>query len=246
VREPPPQHVLDAFGVGDPRPLPGGTGRSWSAGCYVLKPLDMTAAEVAWQARVLTALREDGFRVAPPEPRVVDGWTAWRLVAGAHAPRRWLDTIAAGERFHAALAHEPRPSFLDDRTDPWAIGDRAAWDADALAVWPAHPAVARLAELREPVTAESSLVHGDLTGNVLYAEGLPPAIIDFSPYWRPRGWAAAVVVADALLWEDAPDDLARHAARSMLVRAAIYRAVTELAARGAITADYARIARLCS
>ena len=47
---------------------------------------------------------------------------------------------------------------------------------------------------------ESQVIHGDLTANVLFEAGLPPAVIDFSPYWRPAGFALAVIVADALVW----------------------------------------------
>jgi aminoglycoside phosphotransferase (APT) family kinase protein len=47
------------------------------------------------------------------------------------------------------------------------------------------------------------LVHGDLTGNVLFAPGQPAAVIDISPYWRPPSYAEAVVAADALCWHDA-------------------------------------------
>ena len=43
---------------------------------------------------------------------------------------------------------------------------------------------------------EPQLVHCDLTGNVLFAAGLPPAVIDISPYWRPPSYAEGVVVAD--------------------------------------------------
>lgn len=46
-------------------------------------------------------------------------------------------------------------------------------------------------------------MHGDLTGNVLFAVGLPPAIIDFSPYWRPVAYAEAVAAVDGALWFDA-------------------------------------------
>jgi len=59
----------------------------------------------------------------------------------------------------------------------------------------------RLAAALEPVEARSQLIHGDLTGNVLFAEHLPPAIIDLSPYWRPTSFASAIVIADALVWE---------------------------------------------
>lgn len=46
----------------------------------------------------------------------------------------------------------------------------------------------------------AQLIHGDLTGNVLFAADEAPAVIDFSPYWRPPVFAEAVVVADGLLW----------------------------------------------
>ena len=69
-------------------------------------------------------------------------------------------------------------------------------------------------------------MHGDLTGNVLFHESLPPAIIDFAPYYRPPQYASAIVVADALCWEEAPADLAGAVDRQYLLRALIYRAVT--------------------
>ena len=50
---------------------------------------------------------------------------------------------------------------------------------------------------------EPQLVHCDLTGNVLFADGLPPAVIDISPYWRPPSDAEGVVVADLLCYHGA-------------------------------------------
>jgi hypothetical protein len=47
------------------------------------------------------------------------------------------------------------------------------------------------------------IVHGDLTGNVLLAAGMAPAVIDISPYWRPPAYADGIVVADALCWHGA-------------------------------------------
>ena len=75
-------------------------------------------------------------------------------------------------------------------------------------------------------------MHGDLTGNVLFADGLPPAVIDFSPFWRPTGFASAVVVGDALLWEDADESLLGAVAHvddfaQFLLRALIFRAVVD-------------------
>ena len=83
-----------------------------ACGDLVLKPLDRAPAEIAWQADVLGRIREDGFRVTRPVPRIAGGWTAWEYVEGRHEPGRWLDIIAAGERFHAALAGIPRRTSL--------------------------------------------------------------------------------------------------------------------------------------
>jgi hypothetical protein len=76
----------------------------------------------------------------------------------------------------------------------------------------------------DPGRADDALVHGDLLGNALFDDGLPPAIIDWPSYWRPASWAAAVVVADALCWFGAPPGLAARwshlpAWGQMLIRA---------------------------
>jgi prepilin-type processing-associated H-X9-DG protein len=81
--------------------------------------------------------------------------------------------------------------------------------------------------LRTPDGA-NQLIHGDFGGNVLFADGLPPAVIDFSPYWRPPELALGVVVADAIVWEGADlslidactqvPDFIQHLARAELRR----------------------------
>ena len=229
----PPRHVLAALGVaGEPRRLAGGRGTSWRCGDVVVKPVDRSLEELEWQRRLLDSIDRVGFR-APRLLAIDDGWSAWERVDGAHRERAWPDVIAAGDRFHAALRDVPRPSFLDRRTDHWAVGDRVAWEEVPAERFAHVKHVPRLAAARRPVDASAAqLVHGDLTGNVLFADGLPPAVIDFSPYWRPPPFAAAVVVADALAWEGADetllaavadvDDFPQH-----LVRALLYRIVVD-------------------
>jgi hypothetical protein len=58
---------------------------------------------------------------------VIDGWSAWRWLEGEHTPRRWPEIIAAGEAFHQVLEGVERPTFIDRRAHPWAIGDKVAW-----------------------------------------------------------------------------------------------------------------------
>ncbi|MEA2558336.1 MAG: hypothetical protein QOG88_1874 [Actinomycetota bacterium] len=92
--------------------------------------------------------------------------------------------------------------------------------------------VHQLFELRRQLELEPQLIHGDLTENVLFADGLPPAVIDMAPYRRPVGFASGIVVGDALLWFDGDAQLAASVSASIpmfgqhLVRALIYRLVT--------------------
>ena len=57
-------------------------------------------------------------------------------------------------------------------------------------------------------------------------------MIDFSPYWRPTGFASAIVVGDALLWEGADENLLAAVSHvddfpQLLLRALIFRAVVD-------------------
>ncbi|HEY0637269.1 MAG TPA: TIGR02569 family protein [Pseudonocardiaceae bacterium] len=232
---PPPQHVCAAFGVGadEPRLLDGGTGPVWRAQDVVLKPVASTA-EAAWVAQTLDALRVDGVRLARPVRAsdgrwVVSGWSAARYVAGRPEPR-YDELVAVSLRLHEATAHLPRPRFLANRTDVWAVADRAAWGDGTPALDPATGGT-QFAEVlghRRPLALREQIVHGDLFGNVLFAGSAAPAVIDFSAYWRPPEWAAAVIVVDALAWGDADENLALRWAElaqwpQVLVRALLFR-----------------------
>ncbi len=72
------------------------------------------------------------------------------------------------------------------------------------------------------------IIHGDLIGNVLFAPGLAPAIIDISPYWRPPAYAEGVVLADAICWHDAPAPLLEVLGVSVaaVARALLFRMAT--------------------
>ncbi|MFE6402528.1 aminoglycoside phosphotransferase [Streptomyces alboflavus] len=241
----PGQDVLDAFGLpGSPVRLPGGEGRSVRVADAVLKPTGPDAEFADWLADLLDVLPEDGFRVARPLRArtgawTYDGWSASRFVPGTEpdhaAAPRWLDVVAAGRAFHRALADVPRPAFLDRRRDWWALGDRVAWQECGADLVPGlrGPYAELVALYGPPPRERAQLVHGDLTGNVLFAPGLAPAVIDFSPYWRPPGFAEAVVVGDALIWHGAGAGLLRAAAPAfgpgfvgLVARAVTFRLVT--------------------
>jgi uncharacterized protein (TIGR02569 family) len=207
--------VLHAFGGnGSARPLDGGQGTSWAAEDLVFKPDGGPGHE--WLAGAFADVVPDGFRLAMPVCTsdgawVFEGWSATRWVQGLEPDYSriptWRAILGAGRAFHRAVAHLDRPDFLDARQDWWARADRAAWGERAIRFRPEFAALARrLQGALEPL-GRPQIVHGDLTNNVLFAPGLPPAIIDISPYWRPPDYAEGIVVADALCWHDAPASL---------------------------------------
>jgi uncharacterized protein (TIGR02569 family) len=250
----PSARVVSAFGgdIASMTRLPGGQGESWHAGPVVLKPV-ADEREIAWLATVLA--RVDGgaeFRVGrpitlPDGSCTLDGWGATRWLEGAHEPGRFDDVLAVSDAFHRALAAVPVtwPAFLRDRTTPWAVGDRAAWGETPIRVRAETVRVVldRFAPILAGTTTgtPAQVIHGDIGGNVLFADarGLPPAIIDVSPYYRPRSFADAVVVADAVAGDDAPLTFAERylatavAGSDMLARALVFRLVAAIELWGA-------------
>jgi uncharacterized protein (TIGR02569 family) len=216
----------------------------------VLKPLDMPREALAWQDRALRGIRTAGsFRVAGPSRSadgrlVVSGWTAWPYLDGRHEAGRWPEIVAAGRLLHAATAGLTRPRFLDRRADWWAAGDRVAWGESPIEPYEDLDTIRDLAVALRPVAARPRLIHGDLTGNVLFHPQLPPAVIDVSPYWRPSAFADAIVVADAVVWEGADAELATAVSAGVpefgqcFLRALIYRIVTDCLAGGDRTNDW--------
>jgi uncharacterized protein (TIGR02569 family) len=248
VNRPVPAKVLRAFGVDSPLPLSGGQGTSWRAGGLVLKPEGGPAYE--WLAHELSNLQPDGVRISAPVRTVdgewvCDGWSAKQWVEGSHPdfrqPSTWSDIIQAGRAFHRMVRHLPRPDSLTARTGPWATADRVAWGDQPSHLRQEFAEVARLLQHASRPLGPSQIVHGDLTGNVLFAPGAPPAVIDISPYWRPPEYAEGVVIADALCWHGASASVLQEVGVSVtaVARALLFRLVTtnELLLAGLATVD---------
>ena len=236
--------------------LPGGMGGTWRSGDFVFKRTSYRAGWHEWEAGVLAAVRTDRVRVqqvrrAHDGRFVVNGWIARDFVSGTHEARRWREIIDAGDAFHATLAEIPdrlaRPPAVS-RADVWAVADRIAWGELDVPAGPAFSddALTELLAARRQVSIRPQLVHGDLTGNVLFADGIAPGIIDFSPYVRPAAYAVGVVIGDAITWEGADLGLlervsGRPEMGQCLVRSLIFRHVTALLLPGRLpTGDAGR------
>ncbi|WP_311246005.1 phosphotransferase [Microbacterium sp. WCS2018Hpa-23] len=214
--------------------LPGGRGLTWRAGDTVLRP-SAGDGETVWKATVLAELSHSaGFRTPRPIAArsgawTVDGWEAWQWLPGAADETRVTDVLDAGEAFHQAVRGLDRPDFLDQADDPWARSDRIAWEEEEA---PANATLHRLIAAFRPVSTKAQIIHGDLLGNVMFEPGQPPAIIDWAPYWRPVGFADAIVLADAACWHGLdPTEMLRLAderaeGRQCIIRALVFRIAT--------------------
>jgi uncharacterized protein (TIGR02569 family) len=199
--------------------LPGGQGTTWRVGEVVFTP-GVDAGFEEWLGTVVSEIEQHGFRLpvvrrADDGAWVVLGWGAQSMMPGAAvygAAADWGAIITASRALHAATAGLARPAFLDLRTDPWAVADRAAWGETPWQVPPGLRDLVRRLDAVPPPPGDAQLVHGDLAGNVLLVPGGPPSVIDFSPYWRPPSYAEGIVVADALCWHGAPPEILREVA----------------------------------
>ncbi|OBT93410.1 hypothetical protein VE01_08806 [Pseudogymnoascus verrucosus] len=241
---PPPSSVLTAFSLTTPpTPLPGGQNTSFLSGTTVLKHIPPTpTSEAEWTSHTLSLL--------PPSPHftiptpllastgsyVHENWTATTFYPGtAHPVGHWDALFSAARHFHASLDGIPRPDFLRKRTHPWARADGVAWGEESVDIVPAlAPLYSRLVSLRKEVgVVIAQLVHGDLSGNILFSDDKPPVIIDFSPFYRCVDYAVAIAVVDGIAdFGEGEEEVlgasglgtGRHAVQ-MLVRALLFRVV---------------------
>jgi hypothetical protein len=181
--------------------LPGGEGRTYRAGAYIYRR-EARLVEATYVAELFAHLPTDCFRLPRPVRSLQgtwlapSGWSAWTYVPGYPATAADAHmVIPAIEALHRALAVLPYPAFLGMKDTPYTRAEHAAWgnippdvDSDIAAL--VKPLVHRRHVLPN---LPQQLIHIDLNDtNILIAPGMLPAFIDFTPSWRPAGYATAV------------------------------------------------------
>jgi len=231
------EDIIRNFGlVGTPKLLSGGQGLSYLCGDTVIKPVD-DAVESTWIATVFSQLSSNNLRIPKPIQAtdgswVYKGWSAYAFIAGQTTKNRWQEKIEIGREFHSLLKFTKKPSLLEKRTHPWAVADKMVWGETELVYGKKlEPVVSRLLSHVKDVSLQKQVIHGDLSGNILFHQDLQPGVIDFSPYWRPAEYATAIIIVDSIVWENAPINLLdelpdTQEMNQLLIRAALWRIVT--------------------
>jgi uncharacterized protein (TIGR02569 family) len=224
--------IASAFGcTGAKQKLAGGEGRSVRVGQCVLKPID-NPARYSWACELLLGISQEGFRLSVPRQTtdgsfVYKGWGASTFEPGQHVHGRWQERLNIARAFHSKV-NENENSPMPPSDDWWSVAHEIAWQVAPL---PSnlHPKTIKLVKeifaRYRPLARDRDIIHSDICGNIIFQEGLDPCIIDFSPAYGSVEYAEAILVADAIAWENAPMDIVNLLQYNELYRQNLLRAI---------------------
>jgi len=232
----PSKEVLSAFFIKDePVPLKGGQGITWRAEEYIIKPT-INEEETKWCAEIIQQLPQDAYRIPRYQKTqdnqwIYQGWFVLKFIEGEHIKNHWGEKISVCKGFNNLLTNIPKPDFIDKRTDPWSIASKMTWGemplnyVDGLKNY-----IDKISKYLRPIAVKDQIVHGDIAGNMLFAKGLTPGVIDFTPIWRPKEYSLAIFIVDAITWQEAEDSIISLVENErdifqFLLRAALFRAL---------------------
>ncbi len=205
----PPEDVLKTFNLsGRVKRLNGGQESNFLVKDVVLKKVE-NAEELLWIAKTLENITNKKLRLqkylkSKNNKYIEKGWSAYKFLEGKHYNKNWKRKKEVSELFHNIFKDIKKPGFINNRINPWSLADKMTWGEIPIKIHPKiRPYADNLVKHISPIKLKSQVIHGDIQGNILFSKGKSPAVIDLSLYWRPADFALAVMVVDALVWEDA-------------------------------------------
>ncbi|MCG8346368.1 MAG: hypothetical protein MI924_01125 [Chloroflexales bacterium] len=227
-----PKEVLTAFQcAGVPEKLPGSEGNSFVVENIVFKPIhDIERYE--WASEILLRMPQTGFRISKPRKSIEEkctygGWGATTYEPGNPINGRWSQKLDVCRAFHTAiqsLSIVPMPAS----SDRWSQAHKIAWQETSLppTIHPEiHQLIGPIYKKYQVIERSDQIIHGDMCGNILFEAELEPVVIDFSPGYGPKEYAEAILVADAIAWENAPVELMRALPQTTYINQMLIRAV---------------------
>lgn len=236
-----PKKVLTAFRATDnPVGFDSGQGDAFRCGDKVIKRIE-NEEETIWIAEQFNALERPKTFFIPEQLKsnenkwVVDNWASWKFIPGeGDSNGKIQELFKICDDFHVFLKDVSKPDFIDKRKNPWSIADRVAWQEVEIKYDNIFmKSIIEIQKLLQPIKEKNQLMHGDIGGNIIFFKDSIPAVIDYSLYWRPAGFAKAVMVADNIAWEGAEKSEIKYLketekeAEQLLLRAILRRIVEQ-------------------
>lgn len=231
-----PPDVLDAFGLPHTAvPLAGGQGSSWRVGDFVLKPNEESYEGISIMVNQLEPI---GFRVSYHHPTLsgsytYNGWGCTKFEAWKEVTGRIQEKYAVALSLHDLFWAIQRPTDWHPSDSPWSRAHEFVWWERELPdnIHPEiYQTIQEVVKHTKPISFTNQIIHGDLCGNILFHETLPPVVIDFSLDYRPREYAEAILIADSIAWENGGEEaysLLPPNSEQMLLRACLFRLATK-------------------
>lgn len=231
-----PLEVLDAFWLPHTAvPLPGGQGNSWRVWDFVLKPHEES---YEWISLMVNQLKPVDFRVSYHHKSLLGsftykGWWCTQFLEGNEVTGRIQEKYAVARSLHDLFAAIEKPRNWHPSDSPWSRAHEVVWGERELPQ-NIHPQIYRsiqpVIDALKPLQLKNQIIHGDLCWNILFHEKLPPLVIDFSLDYRPREYAEAILIADAIAWENGGKEaysLLPPDSKQVLLRACLFRLLTK-------------------
>lgn len=137
------------------------------------------------------------------------GHAAWEFLEGTHMNSNYAKKLQICDFFAEAFEWiKEKPNFINLRKDSWSTADRVTWgELEKEYPTPFQNILEEVTQHLLPLQLKNQIIHGDITGNILFDEEDLPAVIDLTLYWRPKDYAKALLVVDAITWENANPNL---------------------------------------
>ncbi|OGQ17559.1 MAG: hypothetical protein A3B70_03265 [Deltaproteobacteria bacterium RIFCSPHIGHO2_02_FULL_40_11] len=176
----------------------------------------MNSEEYNWSAELLNKIpTSPEILIAKPIKSisgnwVIENWAATTYIESKHIKNNWKDRLTASRKFHELLKRFAWNAKLQPERHRFSHADSIVWGNSPfknMFYGNMGEYINKIFSFFEKINCENQIIHSDLCGNTLFTENKIPVIIDFSPAFRPIRYAEAIIICDAIAWEDAPLEL---------------------------------------
>ncbi len=180
----------------------------YRAGNIIIKPI-LEKIESEELAEIINQLPvSEKIRIPKPIKSIngnwiEEGYVAWTYLEGKEVGGRYKDKIEVCDFFTKIFQDVSKPKFIEARNNPWAIADRVTWGELKIQYEEKFQNIINVIQpILKPNNLSYQIIHGDITRNIIFNEKEFPGVIDLTLYWRPKDYAKALLIVDAITWED--------------------------------------------